>query len=528
MIERGWQNKRFTTFKEVQVFPIQLMNHECHLSQNTIEDLLEGTFVFINETKYFEDQIEWNRSDLNVGTRLWKLNLHYQNYLIDMVHAWNKNQNLEAVAFVESTITNWINENPLGKKDFAKDNWNSYSISLRIMNWVKVYSALHEKFNESFKERWRSSLLNQTQFLFENLEYDIQGNHLLENGFGLLFASYFFQNQKFYNKAVQILEQQLTIQILDDGAHFELSPMYHSILLQRMLDSINVVNHNPWVNDKFSLTLAFKTKLMLGWLNQITNSGKIFPLLNDAANNIAPSPHQLFDYAKKLNLECSIIKLNESGYRIIQHNEWRAVFDVGQIGPDFIPGHAHADTLQFVCSYRDQPFLVDTGTSTYNSGEVRNRERATSSHNTVDFQEKNSSEVWSSFRVAERAKVNIEVDRDDELVAKHDGFKKYNIFHKRIVSKEDLGLEIKDVILTKSNLPSKQIVRAHFHFHPNVSVSMENDQLIWENGIIAFENQEDITLVNYEYAPEFNKRITAQKAIVSFSEELVTHIQAHN
>lgn len=528
LVERGWQNKRFSTLKDAPPFPIQMTNHDCYLSQNSLENLLIGTFVFINETKQFEDSIDWNRSDLNVGTRLWKLNLHYQNYLIDAVHDWSENKNKEALAFIEKTISSWISENPLGKKDYAKDNWNSYSISLRVINWVKVYSELHEEFDEPFKIKWRSSLWNQVQFLYENIEYDIQGNHLLENGFGLLFAAYFFQNKKFYTKAKQILEQQLDIQILNDGAHFELSPMYHSIILVRMLDSYNLVAQNSWIKDEFMLSLKEKTKLMLGWLDVITNSAKLFPLLNDASNNIAPSPQHLFDYAKQLNLEYGVGKLKESGYRVIQQNQWRAIFDVGQIGPNFIPGHAHADSLQIVCSYIDQPFIVDTGTSTYNAGEIRNRERSTAAHNTVDFQGKDSSEVWSSFRVAERAKVQIEVDDVQEVIATHNGYKRYNVIHKRSVRVKDLGIEIKDEISTGISLPNSQTLRAHFHFHPDITMKVEDNRLIWKNGFIAFENQEEITLKNYEYAPEFNKRIQAQKAIISFTKELVTNIQAYN
>ena len=60
------------------------------------------------------------------------------------------------------------------------------------------------------------------------------GNHLLENGFSLLFGSYYFRDEKLYSKAKEIIKTELREQILDDGAHFELSPMYHSIILHRI------------------------------------------------------------------------------------------------------------------------------------------------------------------------------------------------------------------------------------------------------------------------------------------------------
>ena len=44
----------------------------------------------------------------------------------------------------------------------------------------------------------------------------------MENGFSLLFGSYYFQNNKFYKKS-KTSYSQLNEQILRDGGHFELS-----------------------------------------------------------------------------------------------------------------------------------------------------------------------------------------------------------------------------------------------------------------------------------------------------------------
>ena len=85
--------------------------------------------------------------------------------------------------------------------------------------------------------------------LLDNLEYHLLGNHLLENGFSLLFGAYYFQDENLYKKAKEILEKELNEQILDDGAHFELSPMYHQLMLFRVLDCINLVKHNQWIVD---------------------------------------------------------------------------------------------------------------------------------------------------------------------------------------------------------------------------------------------------------------------------------------
>ena len=44
---------------------------------------------------------------------------------------------------------------------------------------------------------------------------------------------------------------------------------------------------------------------------------------------------------------------------------------------------------------------IDTGTSTYAAGPVRDRERSTAAHNTVEVDRRDSTEVWGAFRPAD-------------------------------------------------------------------------------------------------------------------------------
>ena len=91
------------------------------------------------------------------------------------------------------------------------------------------------------------------------------------------------------------------------------------------------------------------------------------------------------------------------GYVSIKKKNFNAILDVAEIGPSDLPGHAHADTLSFELSLFQKRIIVNSGSSEYGEGEIRQYERSTKAHNTVVVDDENSSEIWAGFRVARRA-----------------------------------------------------------------------------------------------------------------------------
>ena len=96
--------------------------------------------------------------------------------------------------------------------------------------------------------------------------------------FSLLFGAYYFRCDIFYNKAEEILLNELNEQILKDGAHFELSPMYHSIILGRLLDSIYLITNHDYKSKNILLDILIdKSQLMLSWLDTIKYQNNNIP-----------------------------------------------------------------------------------------------------------------------------------------------------------------------------------------------------------------------------------------------------------
>jgi uncharacterized heparinase superfamily protein len=266
--------------------------------------------------------------------------------------------------------------------------------------------------------RAMSSLYLQARYLAQRLEYHLLGNHLFANAKALVFAGLFFETHeasKWLATGLEILRSEMPRQVLSDGGHFELSPMYHAIFVEDLLDIVNLASgpdasrRGPAAEACRALTREPLPR-MLGWLRTMTHPDGQIALFNDAAFGIARPCAVLEDYAQRLGIEVEPISpahpltsLDASGYVRLERGDYVALLDVARIGPDYLPGHAHADTLTFELSLAGQRLIVDAGTSTYAIGEQRMHERSTAAHNTVTLNEHSSSDVWSAFRVGRRA-----------------------------------------------------------------------------------------------------------------------------
>jgi hypothetical protein len=471
---------KYTFLKGSNLIPL-ILEHSIDNEYSNVEN---NQFSFLNLSKKFNSEIDWNYN--NYG-KLWTYNLTYFEYL-------KKKEDVRLIYdFCENIET-------------IKDGLEPFPISLRGINWIKFLTKFKIK-----DKKIDDSLYAQYYILLDNLEYHLLGNHLLENGFSLLFGAYYFRDEKLYRKAIEILKEELDEQILEDGGHFELSPMYHQIMLFRLLDCINLVQHNSYKNQELLELLKVKAELMLGWLKNISYQNGDIPLLNDSANKIAPTTQQLIGYAKLLNVECFMLNVNlkESGYRKIDKKNYECIVDIGDIEASYIPGHTHADTFNFELRIDDKPFIVDSGLSTYETNNLRFEQRSTKAHNTIEVFGKDNSEVWGGFRVANRASV-VKIKEINNLIkATHDGYKKYDILHTRTWTFEDDKIIIED----KLNKDSGAVFR--LHFHPDVI----------EDEIKRRIQNPKSKIQNYKYAQEFNKIQKALVLEIKFTKELKVEIK---
>jgi uncharacterized heparinase superfamily protein len=471
----------------------------------------DGTFIFLNREGRCDDAASWQ--DCSRGL-LWAYNLHY---FADLLAEDAPVRRAQHVALMER----WRNEN-LAAEGIG---WMPYPCSLRIANWIKWHDWIGP-----LPRHLVQSLAQQANWLQKRCEYHHRGNHLFVNAKALCMAGMTIDTRaatRWLERGLKILRTEVPAQVLSDGGHCERSPMYHALVLEDMLDLLNIAGGcDVAAARELERILQPCIATMLQWLHSMSHPDGQIAFFNDAAFEIAPTLAQLEDYAERVlaptNLPPATTEhvprctwLSDSGFIRLQRGDWTAIVDVGPVGAHEQPAHAHADSLSIEVSFGMQRVFVNSGVSTYGAGTDRMYERGTAAHNCVQLDGVDSSEVWSSFRVARRARTTVHTTVLDascvRVRASHDGYRR--LPGRPVVFREaglmNDALHIRDCVCGGfSHCVSR------LHLHPAVRVERIADNaseirlhLGDETCLVLRHSATNTTLVASSWRPEFGVKV---------------------
>lgn len=422
-----------------------------------MELMRDGKFHHLQQTEIVgRESPDW-RLGVQSHSRLWTITLHYHAWAYQLAQLVHSDGPLaeEAAVLLEHYLGDWLlrcDQSVPGAEELA---WNSYAIATRLPKWIRLYHLLQERFfadRPEFLARFLSSLWRQAEHLAANLEWDLRANHLLRDAVGLAWAGRFFEGDRaqcWLRTATRLAREQVREQILTDGGHFERSPHYH---LETMYDFLNLalLIQDTSVIDE----LRTKWALMAEHCAWLRHPDGLCPQFNDSAGVCS---HEVLRLGEHLGIATDLRPRRggrhfaDTGLVAWSGSCWTLFFDVAEVGPDFQPGHAHADTLTIECSLNGHRLFVDPGCHGYDLDERRRYDRSTASHNTVCIDSTDSSEVWHIFRVGRRARprlMEVDLAADRMLVcATHNGYDHLpgSPTHTRTLTADDEGeLRIED------------------------------------------------------------------------------------
>lgn len=458
-------------------------------------------FRFLNCEREVRDAADWDRRDWEA---LWVYNLHYFDDL-------NAVESSSRTDWHRAWIARWLKENPPGKGR----GWDSYPTSLRLVNWIKWLWSGHEAVSDMV-----DSMAIQTRWLAARLEHHLLGNHLLANAKALVFAGLAFDGQEadeWLRTGLRLLREQLAEQILPDGGHFELSPMYHALVIEDLLDLVHAGAGR--LEQPTLIELGQYAARALGWLQALADEQGRPPLLNDSAHGVAPGLGALCDYAARVEVQPDASRLQTaqfahgwsgcccSGYWVLEKGPFRLWFDAAPIGPDYLPGHAHGDMLSVLMNFSGEPVLTDTGVSTYEAGLQRNYERSVAAHNTARIDHLDQAEFWASFRVGRRGYPRNLTLSESGIECGHDGFlrQRRGLYHKRALALRADGFIVTDELLA----PGTHSFELRWHFAPGTAIDrLGPGQFGLANELRMEVEGGEIEVGESRYSPEYGLRLS--------------------
>jgi len=348
----------------------------------------------------------------------------------------------------QALLLDWIARHQKGV------GWESGPISLRAQTWIKLLLERGALPDTATRARITASLASQLATLSRNLETHLLANHYLSNLIALVLGGLVFEGPgpKRWLGFERVLREELAEQVLPDGAHVERSPMYHSLILESVLDLSNVVAAALGRAPSGLAELLRETAArMLGALAVWTHPDGEFALFGDSAFGVAHSPASLTRYAAELGIAASAPKrpgiLDHAGFVRISSGPLTAIVSVAGPMPSYQPGHAHCDALAFELSVGRERVVTDTGVAEYLPGALREVSRATRSHATVEVNGLDQAELWAAHRIGGRPRVAlVSAEPGRRLEATCAGWSTPHSLHRRIMQAKPGVLEVRDTM----------------------------------------------------------------------------------
>ena len=341
---------------------------------------------------------------------------------------WITGEDRYAQEFVAET-SDWIAANPYA----YGVNWAcAMDVALRAVSWIWGFYFMADA-PACRDRRFRAALLRALymhgEFVATHLERaDVNGNHYLCDGVGLVFLGCFFRRSRRAGRWLaagrEIVTQEIFNQTTPDGVDFEQSTAYHRLVLEAFLTSYALLERH---SDPVPAGNWSRLERMCEFVQAYTKPDGSAPLVGDADDGriqvlggqaindhryLLSSAALVFGRADfkrsagccseetfwlmgadapsafaRISAEAAPLESTafpDGGVYVLRGRDTHMVIDCAEVGMNGRGGHGHNDILSFELFMNGCNLVTDCGAYLYTaSREWRNRFRSTEFHNGV-------------------------------------------------------------------------------------------------------------------------------------------------
>ena len=465
-------------------------------------------------------------------------------------------------------------------------NWTcTMDVAIRALNWGVALNMIETsglKYDEARLRNNYRHLFEHGHFIRENLEdhYEVTSNHYLSNIVGLFYLAVVFRNTdsgvRWYSFSRDVLEKEILVQVLEDGADFESSIPYHRLVTELFLGAARLAE---WVQDPFDYDFLSILRRMINYHYSVLRPDGKMPIVGDcddgrlhilanygewdpqdglhllgpagfmfsesnwisSSGSIGQWEAAWWGYPQSANLpdgglESVVALFPDAGVSVAKNLNGNYLLVVNSVvGTNGFGNHKHNDQLSFEYHNKGLPFFVDNGSYVYTSDfDARNRFRSSRNHNTlsIDGEEQNETISQWIFRLfpAARAPTHSKFEHSGSVMkyrGTHYGYHRFahQATHQREFSYDLVSgvLAVTDVVWAKS----KVALEWNFCCDPAVSISkIDDSSFILKNAghTVLFKHPQkfDSQIVDAEVSFSYGRSQPSKKINIKFSPKLET------
>lgn len=466
----------------------------------------------------FEQEIDWLYQPSDDPEFIYQMNRHRYWVCLGQAYAVTGEERY-ARCFAEQ-LTDWIEKNPITDQTKPK-TWRTIEAGLRAESWIKAmgYMAGSPSVTDEIFLRFVEALACHGEYLAAcDVPFSVKSNWgVLENsglyaiGNVLETVGGYPEGAAYARLARKRLTKQIAVQVMDDGVHWEQSPMYHNEVLKCYLEALRMARLH---GDSFPEQVTDKIRKMAyanrfwqkpdgsqpaGGDSDVTDLRDVLtgcaywfcdPVLKSGGYGRLDY-ESVWDYGMEAageyealsiqNPEETLTWLRDSGNWYLR-SSWGTDADYlhvrcGSLGG----GHGHFDKLHLDLVVAGEEILTDPGRYTYVDGEARRRLKSARAHNslTVDGEEYTRClDSWGVKGLMPAVTGNCCRKGDYTLIeCSHLGYMENGIYvERRILA---IGTRIY-LILDTCYAEGSHTLEQHFHPSPELGMTLTDRGFVLE------------------------------------------------
>ena len=490
------------------------------------------------EPVHFDGAIDWAFIPKDDPEWLYAMNRHTS--FVNLGKAYALTGDEKYARHFAQMISDWIDRVPLTDES-SGNTWRSLESGLRCEFWLRALqlfahssaltAELRDKIDKSL--RVHGDYLAATHHDFHRLSnWGVLQDH------GLYLLGVYFDDAAWRSLAAQRLDENLHLQVMRDGSHWEQSPMYHCEVLHCAIDTLTIAVQNDFaLPENFVQHTHDMCTALAKWLTpdgrlvcqsdsddtdarDIVAQGAL--LFDDAYLKFAAGEtlfaENLWDFGTQSVQKYAAITakapeiastvLPDSGnYMLRGDASENAAFlhmHCGCLGS----GHGHADLLHIDVCANGEDILIDSGRYTYVNTPLRRELKLVAAHNTTRVDGEDFSECidsWGYSKLAQPVKGECALTKTaDYISGAHLGYIGKGIFTQRkiVFVKPDIFVVFDQFFATGTHTYEQ-----NFHFGAG-ALALQGNTASWRGektaATLHFLGDVTATALRAPYSKDYN------------------------